>query len=391
MKLLVVSHACVTAINQSFFLDVEAATNWKITLVVPSSWKTDYRDAMRPEQWPGLHAAIYKLPVMLSGNIPLHFYKNWFVGLLRREQPDAIYVHHEPYGLATFQLYLANAITGNKPIGFYAAQNILKQHPFPFGLMERWVFNRSSFAFPVTEGALAALRQKGYQGNATVLPLAIDANIYKPEKEWASAKRAELGIAPDEFIIGYLGRLVEEKGLVTLLHSLRSLNFQRWQCVLVGAGPCEPLLRHLVDKLRLGDRVKFIGYIPHQQAPRWLSLFDVLALPSETRPHWKEQFGRVLLEALACGTPVVGSDSGEIPAVLNKTGGGLIFSEGNAEALAVCLDRLQDPAQRNPLVAQGQAAILKDYQQKHLAAKFASVIESTFRAGEAPAFVRRTI
>jgi glycosyltransferase involved in cell wall biosynthesis len=376
MRLLVISHACVTPLNQSFFADVVAATNWKLSLAFPSSWKTEYGNAIRPEAWPGLEASIHPLPIMLAGNIPLHFYRSWLVGLLRQERPDAIYVHHEPYALATFQVYLANSVTGSKPIGFYAAQNILKKNPFPFDVCESLVFGKSKFAFPVTEGALSVLRAKGYLGRAHVLPLAVDTNVYKPTTDLASVKRQELGIDPDEFVIGYLGRLVEEKGLVTLLKSLKKLPFDRWRCLLVGAGPHEATLRAMVTSLDCSNHVKFVGYVPHEQAPKWLSLFDVLVLASETRPHWKEQFGRVLLEALACGTPVVGSNSGEIPAVISKTGGGMIFSEGDSDALAEKLIFLrEEPAMRKDLMVRGQNTVRDEYRQVHLAAEFASIVQ----------------
>ena len=273
-------------------------------------------------------------------------------------------------------------MTGGKPIGFYAAQNILKKNPFPFDSFERWVFGKSNFAFPVTEGALSILRAKGYCGTAHVLPLSVDTSVYKVCTDLASAKRRELSIDPDEFVIGYLGRLVEEKGLVTLLKCLKKLPFDRWRCLLVGSGPQEQVLRAMVAEIGCHHHVKFIGYVPHDQASEWLSLFDVLVLASETRRHWKEQFGRVLLEALACGTPVVGSDSGEIPTVISKTGGGMIFPEGDADSLAEKLIILRDdPGLRKNLMVRGRITVHNEYRQMHLAAQFASTVERAVAAG----------
>ena len=65
--------------------------------------------------------------------------------------------------------------------------------------------------------------------------------------------------------------------------------------------------------LPISGQVLQIGFVPHEETPRYLAAFDLLVLPSETQPNWKEQFGRVIVEALACGVPVIGSDSGEIP------------------------------------------------------------------------------
>src|SRR4029077_20714900 len=85
---------------------------------------------------------------------------------------------------------------------------------------------------------------------------------------------------------------------------------------------------------------------------------DVLVLPSRTTPTWAEQFGRVLVEALWCGVPVIGSDSGAIPVVVNTTGGGLLSPEGAVAALANALFELRaDPAVREALAGKGRESV----------------------------------
>jgi glycosyltransferase involved in cell wall biosynthesis len=85
---------------------------------------------------------------------------------------------------------------------------------------------------------------------------------------------------------------------------------------------------------------------------------DVLVLPSRTTPTWAEQFGRVLVEALWCGVPVVGSDSGEIPWVIETTGGGLVFPEGDVATLAETLAQLRrEPELREQLARTGRASV----------------------------------
>jgi len=125
----------------------------------------------------------------------------------------------------------------------------------------------------------------------------------------------------------------------------------------------------------LSDRIQKVGFVPHDQAPEYLSAFDLLVLPSETRPHWKEQFGRVIIEALACGTPVVGSDSGEIPNVIAATKGGVVFPEGQPQALAEQLRSLiLNPSLRSHLVEQGRQTVQSHYTNSALAQSFASTI-----------------
>jgi L-malate glycosyltransferase len=92
--------------------------------------------------------------------------------------------------------------------------------------------------------------------------------------------------------------------------------------------------------------------------PSAYAQLDVLVLPSRTTPTWKEQFGRVIVEALWCNVPVVGSDSGEIPHVIELTGGGLIFREGDPEMLAERLRTLRAaPVLRRELAATGRQAV----------------------------------
>jgi glycosyltransferase involved in cell wall biosynthesis len=92
--------------------------------------------------------------------------------------------------------------------------------------------------------------------------------------------------------------------------------------------------------------------------PAAYAQMDVLALPSRTTPTWVEQFGRVLVEALWCGVPVVGTASGEIPWVIETTGGGVVVPEGDPGALAAALTALRDdPARRAELARTGRAAV----------------------------------
>jgi glycosyltransferase involved in cell wall biosynthesis len=130
--------------------------------------------------------------------------------------------------------------------------------------------------------------------------------------------------------------------------------------------------------------------------PSAYAQLDVLVLPSRTTPTWKEQFGRAIVEALWCGVPVVGSDSGEIPWLIGLTGGGLVFAEGDRAALAAQLARLRmDPQLRRELAATGRAAVERLFSvpaaTDRLEGLLAHAIESrpTARPGVAGRRVRR--
>jgi glycosyltransferase involved in cell wall biosynthesis len=376
MKLLIVSHPCVTPINQQFYAEVERQTGWDLTIVIPSNWKNEYGNKLTPERWPEYQGQLLSIPVWKSGDIPLHIYRSVFIPLLQKLKPDAIYVHHEPYGIATAQVYLANHLSLRRPIGFYSAQNTLKSYPPPFQQAERAVFQNSNFAFVVSHSVEQVLREKGCQENTTVLPLGIDPDIYFPHPQ-AQKVADDLRTNQQEILIGYLGRISEEKGLKTLLYALGQIQNLPWRLIVVGSGSYESEFDAIAQKLQLTHRVKRLGYIPHTEAPLYLSAFDLLVLPSETRPNWKEQFGRVIIEAIACGTPVVGSDSGEIPYVLQATGGGFTFPEAQPEALAEKLQQLiLNPVLRSQLVEQGRQVVLQNYTNSSLAQRFAQTIEA---------------
>ena len=113
-------------------------------------------------------------------------------------------------------------------------------------------------------------------------------------------------------MVGYVGRLVEEKGLADAVDALLRCP-PAVRLVLVGAGPYQSALQARIARLQLLDRVVFLAKRPLEQLPPLMNALDVLLLPSRTTSRWKEQFGRVIIEAHACGIPVIGSDSGAIP------------------------------------------------------------------------------
>lgn len=376
MKLLVVSHACATPVNQQFFAEVEQESGWSLALAGPAQWTDDYGSVRSLDRWPAFDGTIHPIPVWLSGNVPLHTYRSTFRSLLRSVAPDVIYVHHEPYAAATAQLYLMNRMWHGCPIGFFTWQNLHKTYPPPFRQTEQMVLRTSAFACTGSESAAEVLRDKGYEGTTTLLPGGINPDLHHPDPN-ADDLRPELGIPDEAVILGFMGRISEVKGLSTLLHTLARLTDLPWHLVVVGEGDYRTEFQAEARSLSLSERVHLVGYIPHTEAPKYLSLFDTLVLPSETRPNWKEQFGRVLVEALACGTPLLGSDSGEIPYVIRRTGGGLTFPEGDREALAKALRKMITNATlRAEFVKEGRASVLEDHTNTVLAQRFIDTVST---------------
>jgi glycosyltransferase involved in cell wall biosynthesis len=145
------------------------------------------------------------------------------------------------------------------------------------------------------------------------------------------------------------------------------LSFRNWTLLILGDGPDRPRLMALADHLKIADRVQFLGHRPSTETPAFYRKLDLLVLPSVSRPNWIEQFGRVLVEAMACGVPVVGSDCGELPNVIGDAG--LVFPERDALALRAAIESLAaDPARRAELAARGRARVLDRFTQAQVAA-----------------------
>lgn len=367
-RLLVVDHDSVWAEYRSIYAHLVSTHGWQVTLVGPSSFGNLFERkldrATADQSFPGRHLTV---PVRLRFSTPLHYYLASFVPLLRREKPDIIYVHHEAYMVATAQLFAANAVTRRVPIGIYAAQNLEKRYPLPFRVWERWVLRSASFAFAVSREAAALLERKGLRTAPTLLPLYVDSEAFRPHPA-AAQVRASLGCAADTFLLGYVGRLVEAKGLGTLLRALAPLSARAWRLALIGGGPMQADLAVQARGLGIEERIVWVPPQDKRDLAPYMTAFDALVLPSETRPHWKEQFGRVIIEAMACGTPVIGSSSGAIPEVIEAAGGGLVFPEGNAEALGEAVLRLlDDPTLRRRLGDEARVNSLELYAMESVA------------------------
>jgi glycosyltransferase involved in cell wall biosynthesis len=231
----------------------------------------------------------------------------------------------------------------------------------PFRWLEQWVLRRADHCIAGNQESAHVWRRKGYTGPLTVIPqFGVDAEMFKPPP--LTQRREGTG-----FVIGYAGRLVPEKGVDLLLEALAELPGV-WRADLVGSGPERAALARRARELGVADRVSLSDVLPSIAMPRYYQQLDVLVLPSRTRPNWKEQFGRVLVEAMACGVPVVGSASGEIPNVIGDAG--LTFPEGDAGALREQLMRLmRDETLHADLVQRGRERVLAHYTQAEIAAQ----------------------
>ena len=279
---------------------------------------------------------------------------------LRDFRPDIIHAEEEPDSLPALQIAVARRLFApHARLLFYTWQNLDRPLKWSVRTIMQTALRATDGMLCANTEAYALLRQHGYQKPSEILPaIGVDTRVFSPGES----------LPRDFFTLAFVGRVVADKGLNTLIDAVKQLTpageHMPLRLLIIGDGPDRSEIAQYAEKL--GNSVQFLGAMPPTQIAQQLQRIDALVLPSRTTSVWKEQFGRVLIEAMACGVPVIGSDSGAIPEVVGEAG--LIFPEGDVPALADCLRRLIDsPELRAELVRRGIARVQAHYTQERIA------------------------
>jgi glycosyltransferase involved in cell wall biosynthesis len=325
---------------------------------VRPAFKHDDRSPARQD------AAQLSLPMLGKPDDPHRaLYQTLSFGL-REFRPDIVHAEEEPDSLAALQITLARRwFAPRARLILFTWQNVDRRRRPEVRWVTRQTLRAADAVLCGNREAQRILSQHGYHGYLEVLPSnGVDTDTFRP----CSGRPVR-----QTFVAGYVGRFVPEKGIRTLLEAMAQLG-AAFELRLVGGGRDGPALQAQSLALSLGERVQFVPARPPAQVAEYMCELDALVLPSLTTPVWKEQFGRVLTEAMACRVPVVGSSSGAIAEVVDTAG--LIFPEGDATALAGCLRQLQSsPELRQELADKGEARVSNLYSQAVIAQKTASV------------------
>lgn len=379
MRILVASHTYIVDLNcEKFRILASLEADIEVTIVVPRYWRPGgvQTDLVRKTPWQSGRLRIVPIANCSRNHQGLLTFGPALIQLLRMFRPHIIQVEQ-----GTKSLAYAELITLNRLLGLRAKKvlftwwNLPYQLTFPMTWLEQYNLRNTDGAIAGNQDGANILRNHGYAGPLRVMPqLGVDEIRFRPQPQPQLANR--LGLQPDEFVVGFVGRFVEEKGLPTLMRALHQLKDDEhsWRCLLLGQGPLQAELQQQAVALGVSDRLLWVESVSHAEVPQYINLLSALVLPSETTScfktftsvGWKEQFGHVLVEAMACRVPIVGSDSGEIPHVVGDAG--LIFPEGNAAALAQHLRSLMAaPEKRIALSKRGYNRVLQQYTNRALA------------------------
>ena len=304
-------------------------------LIVPAVWKEFGRTIVaEPPRESGF--SVHVMPIRLPQAGPMTWYLHFYPGLrrlLREIDPDVIHLWEEPWSIVALQ---AQMLRRRAAVVLEVDQNILKRLPPPFESIRKYVLRHTDHVLSRSPDATMVVRARGYDGPVTPIGYGVDVATFTP----LSHPRAVDPGSP--FRIGYVGRLVEEKGLDEALDAM-AMSGVPVMLSIMGEGPYEAKLRERIAALGLEGRVSFQGWGSPGDVANFLRSLDGLVLLTRTTNAVKEQFGRVIIEAQACGVPVIGSTCGAIPDVVGD--GGWIVPEREPQALRTLLNQIaSDPA-----------------------------------------------
>ncbi|GAC1319369.1 MAG: glycosyltransferase family 4 protein [Chloroflexota bacterium] len=344
VRVLTIAHNAVAASNRRRCEALAAYPDLDITLLTPPWWREEGR---RIDVTLSAHWSVGR--TLMTGNGTRHVYVSGLVNALRRTRPDVIDLYEEPFSLVAAQtLLLRDLLLPRAALVFYSAVNVLRTWRWPYRAIERLVLGRADGAHGPNADVPRILRAKGFSEAkpAHVIPLAVDVAAFG-----AATASALQGVGRPR--IGFVGRLEPVKGLDVLLEAMAH-HVRQPGARLVIAGNGSERERLLERARSQNGRVHIRPPVTYEHMPAFLKSLDVLVLPSVTiLPLHREQFGRVLVEAMAAGVPVVGSSSGAIPEVIGDAG--LVVPEGDATALGRALDRvLSEPSLRRHLIERGR-------------------------------------
>lgn len=394
--LLVVSHASVNAPHRKPFDVLASRESWRVHIAAPASIRFGAGEKRCDPAPPSARYVLHQLRMRGGAGGRT----TWFSGLgtlLRELRPEAVFLEYDPGSLVVVEAW-ATAQRPRPALICFSVENIERDR-----WRETWAALRrrelraaardcgvglleaagrkvvSGLACINAEGVRIFRDVRGWTQPVELMPIGTDLELFRPMD--ASATRRELGLE-QRFVVGYFGRLIPEKGVHLLVEALAELPepvrllldmFKNFE-----PGSYAHGLLQRAEQLGVRDRIATID-VPHGEVPKYMNACDVIALPSLSSDRWKEQFGRVIPEAMACGVPVIGSDSGNIPDLIGDAG--VIVPEGSSEALVEAIGRLQtDEAARARLRTIATRRVTEQLSVQHQAQVLERVLRDSLRA-----------
>lgn len=347
IDMLVISHACFSAINRNIYrLFAKDGINVEIVAPTELNFPNGRRKADPPSpQDPVVHY------LSLVGDNPRIYFFEGLLKLLDDKKPAVVLLDNDPVSRMAIQTgrwckrnnaTLFCISNENLPLDLVSTVKRRGIRSLPPALYKRMLLMRSrrivDGIFAINSDGKRIFLDEGFR-KVERMPLGFDPFYFHIDHEKRTAIKHELQL--HDTTIAYFGRLIPEKGVHLLIDALSRLKKYPWHLLMDHfdeyASAYNQQIQQLIERSGLADRIVYVSP-NHFEIGAFMNAADVVVVPSVSAPNWKEQYGRVAAEAMACGRLVIASDSGALPELLN--GHGLLFKEGDIDELTSILEKL---------------------------------------------------
>ncbi len=375
MHVLVLSHTYLRRFNQrkwEAFADL--SPGHAALLAVPNGWLDPHFGLVNPEPPAHSRVRLHVARALFRGHGTLTFHVDpRLLPAARRFRPEVVLVEQEPHSLLALQgRWLSRLLPGCPPFTFFAwGSPPNRMRALPLRILERGALRAARAAFAGNQAACEQLRASGFGHPIHRMP---QVGVDPPDRPDQTRRRVRRELGLSGVVLGFAGRLIPEKGVLDLAEALIGLGRLDWTFLAVGRGPSGDELKMRFGHAELSGRLRLVEDADHYRVSALLAALDVLVLPSHATADWAEQFGHVLIEAMAAGCPVVGTDSGEIPHVIGNAG--IVVPERDVGRLRAALQRLiEDSDLREHLAARGRVRVQRHFTHAVVARRLAGCLE----------------
>ncbi len=275
----------------------------------------------------------------LKGSNPRSYHFEGLADLLNQENPGIIILDNDPVSMLATQLgkwarkhqsWLYCISNENLSLDFMSGLQRRGLKALPAILFKRILLLRNKplidGIFTVNHEGEKIFLEEGFR-NVRHMPLGYDPEFFYPDETMRALIRNKFKL--NNTVIAYFGRLTREKGVHLLIAALNNLQSMNWQLMMdsfdIYASDYNKEIDRLLSESGIMSRVVFVKP-NHFEIAAYINAADIVVVPSISVANWKEQYGRVAAEALACGKEVIASDSGALPCLLD--GHGFLFKQG---------------------------------------------------------------
>jgi glycosyltransferase involved in cell wall biosynthesis len=350
LDILVFSHAAFRRVNRFIYNELSTKYSLNVKIVCPKYLQRGNK--YLKADVPGENDVEVIFDNLIGTNPRTYKFEN-AKNILNEQKPKVIYLDNDPISFQALlygkwakrnNSYLICLTCENLSFNIKDSLNRLGAKGLITSLFKNTLLQLTrknvSHTFVINKLGLEIFKNLGFK-SVSLTPLGFDPRIFFPNPISRNKKRLELGINENTVVFSYIGRTVYEKGIHILLNSLSILESTNWIFIMdkfsaTKTNYQEEIIEK-IDNLGLKNKVKFFD-ASHIEISDYMNAADVVIVPSISTPKWKEQYGRVVPEAMGCAKYVVASNSGALPDILDKTG--FLFEEGNEIELKNILDDL---------------------------------------------------